>query len=333
MDDKKQPILDSNSLETPDDGPLEGRPTADSSAPSDTGVVTPDAPMNGSNSSKENPVKKLLGNLNIYFILLLLVLVVLFGVSFYAVIQNRKNEKQATLNTTKLSSEALANLSTTDSSVGDAKQTLTVESNAIFTGGVLIKGNIDIAGGIKVGANLSLPSLNVGGTTTVETLAAKSLTVSGDTAVQGKVTIQNGLNVSGATSFSSAISAPQVTTNKLQLNGDLQLSRHITSSGGIPNKANGSALGGGGSASNSGNDISGTITINTGNSAPAGCFITLTFAAAYSGIPRVIITPAGSAGAGIDYYVNRTASGFSVCTASDPPDNTANINFDYIVIG
>jgi cytoskeletal protein CcmA (bactofilin family) len=316
--------MENNSLETPEE---------DSSTPVSTGVVAPDAVTPANSALKESIFKRLLGKINVYLILLVAVLLVLVGVSYFAIAQNRKSDKQGSLNTTKLTADALAKLGSTDSSVGDAKQTLTVESNAIFTGGVLIKGNIDIAGGIKVGANLTLPSLNVSGAASVDQLSAKSLTSSGDVAIQGKLTIQNGLSVKGGASFSSAVSAPQITVDKLQLNGDLQLSRHVTTNGGIPGHTNGSALGGGGTASNSGSDTAGTITINTGNSAPAGCFITLSFSTAFGGIPHVVISPSSSSAAAIDYYTNRTASGFSICTVSDPPDSTSGIIFDYIVIG
>lgn len=319
--DNKQPSLDNDSLEIPEDN----------SGSSD--VVAYGALKTQDNLPKESAAKKLLGKLNIYFVFLILTLMILAGISIYSILQNSKNDKKSALNTTKLTTDALAKLSGTDSSVGDAKQTLTVESNAIFTGGVLIKGNIDIAGVIKVGSNLTLPSLNVGGITSVEQLAAKSLTVNGDTSIQGKVSIQNGISVKGGASFNGGVSAPQITVDKLLLNGDLQLSRHLTTNGGIPGRTNGSALGGGGTVSNGGNDTSGTITINTGNSAPAGCFITLSFSAAFANTPRVVISPASSSAASLDYYTNRTANGFSVCTNSDPPDSTSGIVFDYIVIG
>ena len=217
--------------------------------------------------------------------------------------------------------------------VGDPKQTLSIESNAIFTGGVIIRGNTDIAGTLKVGGPLSLTGLTVGGTTSLDQAAVKSFTNSGDSAFQGKATFQNGMSVTGSASFSGNVTANQISADSLILGKDLQITSHITTSGSTPGHTNGSALGGGGTASNSGNDTSGTVVINTGNSAPAGCFVTITFTRAYAGIPHVIISPSSSTAGGIGYYVNRSASNFSICTASDAPDNTAGITFDYIVTG
>jgi cytoskeletal protein CcmA (bactofilin family) len=319
--DNKEPNIDNDSLETPE---VDNKPSD---------VVAYGALKTVDEIPKENVLKTILSKLNIYFLFLILTLLVLAAISFYSISQNNKNDKKSVINNTKLTNEALTKLSGTDSSVGDAKQTLTVESNAIFTGGVLIKGNIDIAGVIKVGSNLTLPSLNVGGITSVEQLAAKSLTVNGDTSIQGKVSIQNGISVKGGASFSGGVSAPQITVDKLLLNGDLQITRHITANGGLLGRTNGSALGGGGTASSSGNDTAGTIIVNTGNSAPAGCFVTLSFNALFANVPHVVLSPSSSNAASLEYYTIRTTSGFSVCTANDPPDSTSGITFDYIVIG
>lgn len=333
MDNKNQSITESDSLETPVD------------APSQTGVVnapqtstydsmeSQDQNPNEGNGPKEPLLNKILRKINVYSILLVLVLLILGGISYYAIVQNRKSAKEGTLNTQKLSQNSLDKLAATDSSVGDAKQTLSVESNAIFAGGVIIRGNLDLAGTLKVGGPLSLPGLTVGGTTNLDQAAVKSLTDSGDASFQGKVTIQNGISVTGSASFSGTVTAAQISADSLLLGKELQLSSHIVTSGGTPGRTNGNALGSGGTASNSGNDTSGTIVINTGNAAAAGCFTTLTFTRVYTTTPRVIVSPSSATAGGIDYYINRTTSGFSVCTSANPPNNTSNIVFDYIVIG
>ncbi|MDB5182450.1 MAG: hypothetical protein JWO47_234 [Candidatus Saccharibacteria bacterium] len=333
MDNKNQPIIESDSLETPAEIPDQ---TGVVSAPqtSTAGTIITQAPLPRSDKpSEDKGVKKLLGKLNLYTFLLILVLFILGGISYYAVLQNRKAVQDGTLTTQKLTQDSLDKLASTDTTVGDAKQTLNVESNAIFAGGVIIHGNVDLAGTLKVGGPLSLPGLTVGGTTSLDKAAVKSLTDSGDASFQGKVTIQNGISVTGGGSFSGTLTAGQISADSLLLGKELQLSSHIVTSGGTPGHTNGSALGGGGTASNNGNDTSGTVTINTGNSAPAGCFITLTFVRAYANIPRVIVSPASSTAGGVAYYVNRTTSGFSICTSADAPDNTSGMAFDYIVVG
>lgn len=330
MDSNNQPITESDSLETQADPTT--TQTGVVSAPSQSAPTTTptDSPDKG---PKESKAKKLLDKVNVYTALLIIILVLLGGGSYYAIVQNRKSSKDTALNTQKLTQDALDKLASTDSTVGDPKQTLSIESNAIFAGGVIIRGNVDVAGLLKIGGPLSLPGLTVGGTTSLDAAAVKSLTDTGDASFQGKVTIQNGISVTGSASFSGTLSASQISADTLLLSKDLQLTSHITASGGAPGHTNGSALGGGGTVSNSGSDTAGTIAVNTGNSAPAGCFVTINFTRAYASIPHVIISPSSSSAGSIDYYVNRSANNFSLCTASDPPDNSAGITFDYVVIG
>ncbi len=334
---QEPPTLENNSLETPE--PVETTPgqanpetISTTSTPTDSGVVNPDAPRYGDSGPKQTLFSHLVERLNIYTILLFVVLLILSGATFLALRQNRISSNKSTLKTQELTQEAIDRLAETSPTVGSSSETLSIASNAIFNGSILVKGGIDVAGGIKIGNALSLPNLTVGDTATVELLAAKRITVAGDAAIQGKMTIQNGLSVIGGGTFSGPLSAAQISTDKLQLNGDLQFTQHIDPNGSAPGRTSGSALGSGGTASVSGTDTAGTVSINTGNSAPAGCFVTITFAKAYAGTPHVVISPSSSTAATLDFYTNRTANNFSICSAGDPPDNTASIIFDYIVI-
>jgi hypothetical protein len=90
-------------------------------------------------------------------------------------------------------------------------------------------------------------------------------------------------------------------------------------------------LGAGGTVSVSGTDTAGTITINTGGSPAVGCFVTITFTQKFNATPHVVVTPVGSAGGGLNYYVNRSASDFSLCTTNPAPGG-ANFSFDYIAL-
>ena len=80
----------------------------------------------------------------------------------------------------------------------------------------------------------------------------------------------------------------------------------------------------------SGNDTTGTITINTGGSPPAGTLASVTFANGFNASPKVQITPVGSSAASLDYYVERDASGFRVGVSS-PPNGSTTYIFDYFV--
>jgi cytoskeletal protein CcmA (bactofilin family) len=217
--------------------------------------------------------------------------------------------------------------------VGDAKQILNVQSNAVFAGSVLVRGGLSVAGSIQTSAPMSLPGLTVGGSASIDQLqVTKSLSVSGTASLQNGLTVAKNLNVSGDGTFTGNLSATQLTVNSFQLNNDLTLTHHIVAGGGTPSRSTGTALGSGGTSSVSGSDTAGSISVNTGSSPAAGCFITVNFTGKYNNTPHVIVTPINSGAGGLPYYVTRTSTNFSVCTTSPAPANS-NFGFDYIVIG
>lgn len=279
-----------------------------------------------------SPFKRLRKTLNIYtglFIFILLVAVIVILVAYQ---QNHKTSNGSKIKTQELSQSTLDQLANSDVTVGNNQSVLTVQSSAIFAGQVLIKQNLEVAGNLKIGGTISLSSLVVGGTSQFgQVNISRDLAVSGNTALQGTATITKSLQVGGGGTFNGPVSAPQITTGTLQLNGDLALAHHVTTNGAQPGRSGGSALGGGGSVSLSGSDTAGSININTGGGPGAGCFVTVNFTSHYNTTPHVIVTPIGAAAGGLSYYVNRSASSFSVCVASPPPAG-ASFGFDYFVI-
>lgn len=276
-------------------------------------------------------IQGLISHLNIYLLLFVFIMIIALVVVYIGFQRSKKDAATPTVNTQKLTAEELAKLNSGDAKVGDPKQTLSVESNAIFSGKVLIRNSLDVAGTIKVGGPLSLTGLNVSGSSTFDVIQGNKLSISGDANIQGQLTVQKNLVITGGASFGGEISAPQITIRSLQLNGDLTFTRHIDAGGANPGKSDGSALGSGGTSSVSGTDTAGTVTINTGGSPPAGCFITVSFNQRFNATPHVVITPIGSAAAGLNYYVNRTNTNFSICTTNPPPAGV-NFAFDFIVI-
>jgi len=81
----------------------------------------------------------------------------------------------------------------------------------------------------------------------------------------------------------------------------------------------------------SGSDTSGSIIINTGSAPPAGCFATITFSTPFASTPHVTITPIGSGAAGLEYYVNRSTTNFSVCALNAAPSSQT-FGFDYMAL-
>lgn len=276
--------------------------------------------------------KSIIMGVNIYLLLLVLILVIVGVVSFVLYRSSKKADQQNTLSTQDLSLEDLQNLKNNETTVGDTTQTLTVASNAIFNGRVLVKDNLDVAGTVQIGESLNIPGLTVAGTASIDNLqVGQNLSVAGSLAVQNTLSIQNNLSVGGSATFAGAISAPSLSIDQLVLNGDIQLNRHIDAGGTTPSVSRGGAVGGSGTVSINGTDTAGTVNINFGTGLAAGTLATINFASSFSQTPHVVITPIGSACAQLDTYVNRTTTSFTIGTINAGNAGTS-CAFDYIVI-
>jgi hypothetical protein len=265
---------------------------------------------------------------NIYTIVF--VLLVIAGAAVVLIsIKPTKTVKTTPLGT--LTDQQLSQLKSNSTLVGDPKQTLDIQSNTILEGQVLARSDLNVAGSLKVGGALSLPSISIAGSGNFGQVGVSGiLSVGGDTSLQGQLTVQKNLNVTGTASFGS-LSVSSLSVTSLQVKNDFSISKHIVTSGSTPGRSPGTALGSGGTVSISGTDTAGSVSINTGGSPPAGLFVTVSFSQHFAATPHVIITPVGSAAGSIPYYINRDSTGFSIGTASPPPAG-ANFGFDYIVI-
>lgn len=335
METKNQAPIDNGSeLETLEDTATEvedasgGLPVA---APTGPGLSGP-PPEKPPHEPFAARFKRFTNSMNVYALMFGLVMLAILAVTIGAYISSKSSNTTTPISAQTLDQKTLEQLASTSTTVGNANQVLNVQSNAIFGSKVLVRDSLEVAGGLQIGGNLSLAGVTVAGSSTFgQVQVTKNLAVLGDSALQGQVTIQKGLSVSGSGSFGGNISANQVTASTLQLNGDLNLTHHITAGGPTPSRSNGPALGSGGTATVSGSDTSGSVSINTGSGPGAGCFITVNFAAKFNTTPHVLLTPVGSGGAGIAYYVNRSTTNFSVCSANTPPANTS-FGFDYLVL-
>ncbi len=307
-------------------------PESDSLEASESTGLNPVDPGKSSNSNspqRSGLIQRLRSSTNIYLVVFVLLILVSGAAIFVSLRSNKSSSK--TTSSGSLTDQQLSALKGNTTLVGDAKQTLDVQSNSIFEGQVLMRSDLNVAGTIKVGGGLSLSSITVGGAANFGQLGVNGgLNVGGDTTLQGQLTVQKNLTVGGSASFGS-LAVSQLTVTNLSMKSDLVLSKHITTVGGNPGRNNGTALGGGGTASVSGSDTAGSVTINTGSGPPAGCFITVNFSQKFNSTPHVVITPVNSSTAQLNYYVNRSTTDFSICTASAPGGST-NYQFDYIVI-
>jgi hypothetical protein len=278
------------------------------------------------------PLKKYGHRFNIYLLFFVLILVVAGAILVITAMASKQTKDPTAIGSQNLSSDALKQLSNTSSTVGDPKQVLNIQSNSIFSGKVLVKDSLEVVGQIKVGGPLNLPGITVSGESNFEQLnVSKGINVGADAAIQGQLNVKKNLAVSGSGTFGGAVNAPQISTSSLQLLGDLTLTKHIIAGGANPGRSIGGAVGAGGTSSVSGSDTAGTVNVNTGSGPSAGCFITINFVNKYTAVPRVLVTPVGSDAGLVNYYVTRTSTQFSICSANIPPANTS-FGFDYFVL-
>ena len=281
---------------------------------------------------KKSPVGKLKSKLNIYLIVLISIMLMAGTIIAIALIQSQSSSKNNKLKPQTLDQSTLQQLANNDATVGSSQYILNVVSNAIFAGQVLVRQGLEVAGNLKVGGTAALNNVSVAGTGQFgQATITNNLSVGGNGAIQGSVTIAKSLQVTNGGSFGGALTAPQITTSNLQLNGNLVLQHHISSSGSIPNRTGGTGLGNGGSVSINGTDTAGSITVNTGSSTAVGCFITVTFSTPFDTIPHIQVTPVGTGAAGVGFYINRSTTNFSICGTIPAPQGST-FGFDYFVI-
>ncbi len=261
----------------------------------------------------------------IYLSLFVVLILALLAISYVA--YRKGNNTQPQITSQSLSPSTLSKLANNNTVIGTNNQLLTIGSSSIFNGPILVKNNLSVSNNIVEGGNLQ-----VSGTSDLSQLQiSHNLSVSGNASIQGTLTVQNNLNVNGNGNFSGNLSATELNINSIQLNGDLLLNHHLVTSGAIPNISTLSGVGPAGTSSISGSDTAGTITINTGTSPVAGCYISVNFSAPFANTPSVLLTPSSTAAANINYYVNRSATSFSVCSVNTPAPEQSLI-FGYMVI-
>jgi cytoskeletal protein CcmA (bactofilin family) len=322
-----QPDTAAGAVQNPDSdaGALENAPDASQPGTAPTGSANTPPPKKGKG------IKAFIGKFNLYLLLFVFVLVmagVILGIAYF----QGKKANTNNIQSQNLSQSTLQQIANTDATVGDPKQVLNIESNAVFAGQVLVRDSLQVAGALQVGGALTIDSVNVSGSANLNTVSvSKNLSVGGSETIQGQLTTGQGLQVNGGGSFTNTLSAPQLTTSVLQLNGPLTLTNHIIAGGPTPSTSGGPALGSGGTASIGGSDTAGLISINTGNGPGAGCFVNVRFASQFSTAPYIVISPVGVEAGNIAYYLDRSASGFSVCDATTPPANVS-FAFDYFVV-
>jgi hypothetical protein len=226
-------------------------------------------------------------------------------------------------------------LSEIGSSLGNNGQVLNIGADTIFRNKIDVSGDLSVGGHFNANGPVTLSELNISGTTALSGLnVGSNMTVSGIASFQkginvtGLAAVNGNLSVSGATSV-NALNASTISVQTIAITGPLTIS-HLRTQGPAPAIGAGTAVGGGGTVSVSGNDAAGTVNINTGSTPPAGVLATITFRAAYSSTVHVLLTPLSGAAAGTPAYVTRSGGAFQIHTDSPPPAGSS-LSYDYFV--
>jgi hypothetical protein len=316
--DKKQPIADATAASsqasppgadaTPPSDAL-GKPsddTQDSGGMPDMGAGGAD----GKPPKKLSPLKKLLKRVNIYLILFVVVGVISVAIAFVTYLGSKKTPVQPAAESQNLTEAQLKELANSNATVGGSGETLTVQGNAVFSGSVLVRSNLNVVGTIQMGGPLTLSQLNVTSSANLASTQINSLQVSGTSTFQNLVTLQAGLSAGGNSSFTGTVTAGTLTVSNLVMSNNslLTVPNHVSFTGATPRVTSGSAT-------ISGSDTSGTITINSGASAGA-CMATIAFNQPFQTTPHVLVSPLDAGAGGIEFYVIRSTTSFQICTAA-----------------
>jgi len=162
-------------------------------------------------------------------------------------------------------------------------------------------------------------------------------TTTNNTIIQTATTTLNlsdGLTVGGDASFHGNVFFYKLVTftEKTLFNNDVTFAAHIATDGAAP--AYSLEAGAGdtiATASLDGNDSSGSINLTAGNNTTSGKIISVTFNKPFAKAPRVILSAGNDQTANAKYYVQSTATGFTIYVI-DPLASGANLQFSYFVI-
>lgn len=262
------------------------------------------------------------------------------------VMRNQTAVETATAkNGVTISTDTLDKLGVSRNPLGASGTELIVGPKATFKSDVQVAGQLQVAGQFTLNSKLNaadasftklqagdaqVQQLNVNGDGTVSSLSLrKDLQVAGTTRLQGALTvnqlttINNNMNVAGNLSIGGTLSVRNFQITNFTIAG------HLISSGSAPYVVSGGAVGSNGTVAISGNDTTGTISVNTGVGAGNGLLASVSFSARYASTPHIVVSSIGHSVPGL-YISNRTSAGFTINV--DGAMSPGGYAFDYVVV-
>ncbi len=223
---------------------------------------------------------------------------------------------------------------------GNSSEVLTISSSSLFKNRVAVSSDLKVTGGLEVTGSSQLGDLTVNKTSTLGVTNVRGqLTVDGPLTVQSPALFNSGgsfkgnLSATGNGSFGGSVSAGAITVTNLSVTGTLNLNGHVNIGGSNSTAAPASSFTE--SASVSGTDSSGTVTITikpTGPLSGGANLVTVNFRTNYPVAPTVVITPVGRGAAVLQPYVTASANSFTVGAATIAGNgNATSYSFNYWV--
>ena len=157
--------------------------------------------------------------------------------------------------------------------------------------------------GANIQGDANIGSLNVSGPTNLA-----DLNVTGNAVFNGDVTVLGNISVATIT-----------------ING------HIITAGNAPFIKIGDAAGTDATATITGNDTSGTISITTGTIVNSGTLVEVDFVKAFNINPKILLTAGNSDTANLKFYRDTATDKFMIDIV-DPPTAATTYSFDYMAI-
>ncbi len=175
-------------------------------------------------------------------------------------------------------------------------------------------------------------------------LQGSDLTISGAATVNGNMTIGANLYVSGTATFNdlvvngNAIFNGNLTVQNISVK-NITINGHIITAGNTPTIAAGAAAGVADTLNNipaptasvDGNDTAGTITVVAGANTVAGDFVEVTFNAAFTKTPKVILNAGNEYAANLKFYRDADTGKFRIKLPQAPTAGQT-YTFDYMVV-
>ena len=115
----------------------------------------------------------------------------------------------------------------------------------------------------------------------------------GPVTISQLTTINNNLNITGSVAIGGTLTVRTFQASSLTSDTTLTIGGHIVTRGSAPSVTNAGGAGPSGTVSISGSDAAGTIAVNAGVGASGGVLASVTFNQPYASIPRVIVTTVG----------------------------------------